>query len=70
MLKKQLPIRKSVIFPFSGQSGAKLVSSGIVAQHRQAQVESNEKPSLESIDLGMVDTSNSIQRPKIEKRGL
>ena len=46
---------KSDFFPFSEQSGANLVSSGILAQHQQAQVKSNGKSSPESIDQGMAE---------------
>ena len=44
---------KSDFFAFSGQSGANLASTGIIAQPQQVQVESYDKSSPESIDHGM-----------------
>ena len=46
---------KSGFFPFSEQSGANLASSEISVQHQQAQVESNEKSSPESIGHKMAE---------------
>ena len=46
---------KSDLFAFSGQSGANLASTGIIAQLQQAQVESPDKSSPESIDRGMAE---------------
>jgi len=46
---------KSNFFPFSGQSGANLASSGIIAQPQQAQVESYDKSSPESIHREMAE---------------
>ena len=54
---------KSGFFPFSEQSGANVASSKISVQPQQAQVESNEKSSLESFGLGMAEI------PAIKFRG-
>ena len=46
---------KSDLFAFSGQSGANLASTGIIAHPQQAQVESHDKSSPQSIDHGTAE---------------
>ena len=46
---------KCDLIEFSGRSGANPASTGIIAQPQQAQVESYDKSSPESIDRGMAE---------------
>ena len=53
--QKAAAYQKSDLFAFSGQSGANLASTGIIAHPQQAQVESHDKSSPESIDHGTAE---------------